>query len=426
MFFYYLFLLLSPFEEHPLMGYQFFHLASVPITPIKVVGVLMLIAAAVMERPRGAADRQPTAIPGLYTAHALFPIFGTLGFGLAFPQTDVSAYLSYGMLLAATRVLIGDSNRLRMTVRMIVFAETFACLWLYKQYYIMHWPRPIGPSSDPNYEALSVVMAIPLSVWLFRFDNDWRWRLIGLGCFPTLVWAIFISQSRGGMLALGVLLFCAWVHSRKKIRFMSICVLGVALATPLAPQKLWQRLAAIRVSGEARNGAEVSTRTRMELLKAGVTMMKRHPVFGVGLNQFKKVVHQYNPGLHEVIDKNYIAHNTYVQIGAEGGLPCLAMYLGMLFVAFRNFRDMEKQLPSKLGGRLDELGAAMRMGLIAFAVASLFLSAEFTKLLWVFVFLSHNFREIAATESKRDMAASRPKAPGPKIRTRLTGAPKAA
>ncbi len=58
----------------------------------------------------------------------------------------------------ATNLLVSTQNRLQMTIRVIVLVETFASTWMYKQYYIYHWPRPLGPSSDPNYEALSLVM----------------------------------------------------------------------------------------------------------------------------------------------------------------------------------------------------------------------------------------------------------------------------
>ena len=66
----------------------------------------------------------------------------------------------------ATNLLISTQNRLQNTIRVIVLVETFASTWLYKQYYIYHWPRPLGPSADPNYEALSLVMTVPLAIWL--------------------------------------------------------------------------------------------------------------------------------------------------------------------------------------------------------------------------------------------------------------------
>ena len=77
----------------------------------------------------------------------------------------------------ATNLLISTQNRLQMTIRVIVLVETFASTWLYKQYYIYHWPRPLGPSADPNYEALSLVMTVPLAIWLNRYEerNLWKW-----------------------------------------------------------------------------------------------------------------------------------------------------------------------------------------------------------------------------------------------------------
>ena len=72
--------------------------------------------------------------------------------------------------------------------------------------------------------------------------------------------------------------------------------------------------------------------SRLELARAGLHMMEAHPVFGIGLDQFKSVEFHYNPLLAVVEPNPHIAHNTYVQLGAEGGIPTLALYLAILGV----------------------------------------------------------------------------------------------
>ena len=118
--------------------------------------------------------------------------------------------------MIATNLLITTKNRLQMTIRVIVLVETFASTWMYKQYYIYHWPRPIGPSSDPNYEALSLVVTVPLAIWLTRYEVRNLWKWVGRICTPILAFAVFLSQSRGGLLALIVMAAMAWFNSQKK------------------------------------------------------------------------------------------------------------------------------------------------------------------------------------------------------------------
>ena len=55
---YFIFLFLVPFQEHPILGAQLFHVGQFPITPIKVVGILLVAATILLPRPRDAA---PTA-----------------------------------------------------------------------------------------------------------------------------------------------------------------------------------------------------------------------------------------------------------------------------------------------------------------------------------------------------------------------------
>ena len=157
---------LVPFQEHPILGAQLFHLGSFPITPIKLVGIPLVAAALLLPRPRDAAPRPSAAILLLFAAFTLFQIVGTTLSSLSFPAADASTLFSFAILMVATNLLISTQHRLQMTIRVIVLVETFASTWLYKQYYIYHWPRPLGPSADPNYEALSLVMTVPLAIWL--------------------------------------------------------------------------------------------------------------------------------------------------------------------------------------------------------------------------------------------------------------------
>ena len=89
-----------------------------------------------------------------------------------------------------------------MTIRVIVLVETFASTWLYKQYYIYHWPRPLGPSADPNYEALSLVMTVPLAIWLTSYDERNLWKWVGTNLHPD-------SRIRGVRFAVARRFACA-------------------------------------------------------------------------------------------------------------------------------------------------------------------------------------------------------------------------
>jgi len=390
---YFLFLFLVPFQEHRIMGAQLFFAGPVPITPIKLVGIPLVIAAVVLSRPADAAVRPSTRILALFAAFVLFQLLGTTLSSVSFPATDVSSLFAFAILMLTTNFLISTQDRLRMTVRAIVLVETFASTWLYKQYYILHWPRPIGPSSDPNYEALSLVMTVPLAIWLIQYEERDLWKWIGLICAPILAFAVFVAQSRGGLLALIVMAALAFWNSQHKTQLVVGFVAALVAMLAIGPSSFLDRIEQMQLSGQAQTGAEVSTRSRVELARAGVRMMEAHPVFGVGLDQFKGVEFHYNPVLMVVEPVPHIAHNTYVQLGAEGGLPTLALYLVILGVTVATCRSARwiPGVPEDIGA----LAFSFQIALIGFMVAEFFLTAQYVKEPWIFVSLAPNLYVIA-------------------------------
>lgn len=420
--FYFLFLFLVPFQHHPVMGAQLFHVGFFPITPIKLVGIPLVAAALLLPRPRDAAPRPNARILFLFAAFVLFQVLGTTLSSLRFPADDASTLFSFAILMIATNLLISTQNRMQMTIRVIVLVETFASTWLYKQYYIYHWPRPLGPSADPNYEALSLVMTVPLAIWMIRYEQRDLWKWVGWICAPILAFAVFVSQSRGGLLALVVMAALAWLNSQHKMRLAVGSVVAVAFMLAIGPGQMIKRLQQMQFQGQAETGAEISTRARIELARAGLRMMEHHPVFGVGLDQFQSYEFHYNPLLMSLEGHPHIAHDTYVQLGAEGGVPTLALYLAILMLTLATCRSAQKGqgVPEDMAG----LALAFQIGLIGIMVAEVFLTAQYIKEVWVFISLTPNLYAIsvhAAAMSRKTASAptgpATPIAPRPRLRT---------
>ena len=417
---YFIFLFLVPFQEHPIFGAQLFHVGQFPITPIKLVGIPLVAAAILLPRPRDAMPWPGAGILLLFAAFALFPVLGTTLSSLSFPAVDASTLFSFAILIFTTNILINTQRRLEMTIRVIVLVETFASTWLYKQYYIYHWPRPLGPSTDPNYEALSLVMAVPLAIWLTRYEERDLWKWAGRICTLILTFAVFVAQSRGALLALIVMAALAWVKSRRKIRLVVGFAAAVAFMFAIGPGRMIERLQQIQIEGHPETGAEISTRARVELVRAGIHMMEAHPVLGVGLGQFRSVEFQYNPLLATVEPNPHIAHNTFIQLGAEGGIPTMALYLAILAVTLATC-SRSQELPG-VPENIAALALSFQIGLIGTIVAGNFIAAQYIKEIWVFISLAPNLYAIALHASAISRKSpqpepARPMALRPRLRT---------
>jgi O-antigen ligase len=69
-------------------------------------------------------------------------------------------------------------------------------------------------------------------------------------------------------------------------------------------------------------------------------MIKDHPVFGIGVHGFPKLIDQYAKGFP--LDAKGHAHNAYLQAAINYGLPglflLLAVYVALALRLFQNFR----------------------------------------------------------------------------------------
>jgi O-antigen ligase len=107
------------------------------------------------------------------------------------------------------------------------------------------------------------------------------------------------------------------------------------------------------------------------MLKAGVKMVKDHPLFGVGLNMVPKVYLNYrtsdardSAGATEPETRSHL-HNVPMQLAAERGLPALVAWLVFVAVAGVGLLQLLRRTHSAIA-------AAGLAALIAMVVAGLF------------------------------------------------------
>jgi putative inorganic carbon (HCO3(-)) transporter len=388
---YYLLLICERFHDYPHLNNQLCNAGFVPVTITKLTGVAAVAAAMIMPQPTSRAKPARDAMMPLFAAFALWPLLGTLALGLPLPAVSFSYLISLALLMVATRSLVCTPQRARNVIRASVLAAGMGAAWCYKQHFMEGAERAWGVGLDPNYEALSMVMMIPLAAWMGRAEGRLLWRTVGTLIAVSLAGATFLTQSRGGLIALAVVGVAALLRARRKpaVRCALLVAFGALLA--LAPAGLWQRFESIRLLGSPVNGDETAAQARLELFVAGLGMVESHPLLGVGLDGFKAAAPSYDRRLRES-GTQYIAHNTYLQVAAETGLPGLLLFVALMAAGFGNCRAAGRcaRDPALAG-----FAAAIRLALLAYAVAGLFLTAEFVVWYWLLIFLSRNLRESA-------------------------------
>jgi O-antigen ligase len=202
--------------------------------------------------------------------------------------------------------------------------------------------RIAGPSGDPDFFAISIVLGFMATLTTWRLVRGWLLKSILVGILLMHVFVILATGSRGAALSLllAVGVFWLWVEMRHKFLIAFAASLAVGAVAAYYTLEV-SSLTAERYTGEA---GQLSLQYRLGWTMMCWEMVKEHPLVGVGTAQFMADYHNYVSPL--VPREPLVAQNTYAQMAAENGLPALFVYLVIyglagyyLAVAARRARD---------------------------------------------------------------------------------------
>jgi O-antigen ligase len=176
---------------------------------------------------------------------------------------------------------------------------------------------------------LMLVSVVALARALFR-RRDRAWPMLVM---PALIVALALTQTRsawvGLSVAVGLLLLL------KDVRLVGLLPVVVAIVIGFAPQSVTNRFYSIFDPNDP------TSRDRVSMLRAGVRIVRDHPLTGVGPNVVGRVYPIYRDPDAIKKDQPHL-HNVVVQIAAERGLLALGAwfwFIGTLAVQTgRKFR----------------------------------------------------------------------------------------
>lgn len=191
-----------------------------------------------------------------------------------------------------------------------------------------HWNKIYANPND--LAAITLLMlGLTLAVATVKSQSR-RVRLAAAACVPVMLLIILLTQSRGVFIGLVVGFaptLLAKIRARPSVVAPVLIVLcGVAA---LVPGASWHRLAGISklTSLETIREADKvgSAEERLQITKVAWQIFTDHPVLGVGIGCYNEANARYAPqlGLRD-------AHNTYLSLAAEVGLPGLLLWLGLV------------------------------------------------------------------------------------------------
>lgn len=214
-------------------------------------------------------------------------------------------------------------------------------------------------SYDPNDTALFFVMLLALILPSAKYVRRlYRWFLYVLAVMGVGV--VILTQSRGGLVA-GVVTITAWGLSRGVkgvVRLFLLGTLGVTLILAVVPAEQLQRFTSI---GDLESDYNMTAKGgRMDIWKNGLSVFMENPIFGTGFDTFKIA-----EGLANAGGKWSQAHNSFLEVAVELGLPGIIVFLGMLLSAYKMAKPTDEA---------DWFGRGLRLSLISYLAGGIFLS----------------------------------------------------
>lgn len=379
-------------------------------------GVLLAcIAAAVLE----GKIRLSAPLSGLlllYAAVVVLSVFGAydLGAVLARPELFVNWLLVFFLTVS-----IVDREE-RFFVFMLLFL-----LWNFKmsQHAMRSWAmagfgfRDWGVTGAPGWFhnsgefGIQMTMFLPLSVYFAL--HCWKEcgtlkRLLLLAMPISCVVGTIASSSRGaylGMAAAGLV----FLLQTRRVKIVAAAAVVAVFAALLVPSQQWERLEAA--------GEDGTSQARLTYWRDGIEIMNRHPVLGVGYENWMSYYRDHYSG-HGMRGVQQQPHNIFIEAGAELGYAGLITFvlliLGTFAVNRRTRRICGRLGPG--GDFLEKMAYGLDAALVGYLVSGFFVTVLYYPYFWVNLSMTAALHLAARSRLRREQRqGGRPR---PEVRVR--------
>lgn len=326
------------------------------------------------------AHKSPKIFPliGIRSSPLFAPMLVFLGIVLAQIGLHRSAYLhdsfaelwlciAYGIIAFVAVQLRHDHIRLFANT-MVVFGSLYAVFavlqgftsngkiyWLVK----VHSNSLYGSYVNHNHYAGLMELLLPLALVLALDPSLRGEKRLLLACTTVIMAAsVFLSQSRGGMIAvivemvfLGVIWITRFSPRKSATVFVAFCIATALLLAWVAPPELGRRM------------TDIHDPARLLIHRDSIRMFLGHPFLGSGFGTFATVFPHYRVFYDGFFMDN--AHDDYLELLLETGLIGFAVAAWFLVVLYREgFRNL-RLIKNSGSARISTAALAGCTGLLA-------------------------------------------------------------
>ncbi|MFJ3369535.1 O-antigen ligase family protein [Pseudomonas sp. NPDC086251] len=326
--------------------------------------------------------------------------------------------LSVGLILFVITLLIGRELNLDLFAKLVTLSITATCVLAMFSSKYQDQGRATGLLEDPNGFAMLIAFAVPLALLLVIRSPKLLHRLFWGACFILLLGGMTKTESRSGLVVLFLSLAIGAWHYRVELkrirpRHLGFAMLGMAIVIPLAiyamPPGYIERIQSLSILKAGAKSQDESLGRRASYIVVGSQMIRENPLLGTGPGTFP--LHYASTGYAKAFSANRKvgdlyrrAHNTYLEVFSELGVPAGLLFVGMLGLGLYNLVRARRLWMQRKNRVQADLMTHMSMSFLSLTLFLMFLSAPNQKYVWIMLALTSVLRlkaeESPLTEAK--------------------------
>lgn len=283
---------------------------------------------------------------------ALLALAGWMLFSAAFALKPANAFgstlgamLTGWLVLGATRRIVAGRVGLGLQLIKVFLASSVlgATYALMRMAILVSrqitWERPGLPFVGCN--TAGTIFAVATLVAIGCLSRARSKERLALGVGAVLMFAaLMATQSRGALVAFGaglaVLAFCRARHVAKVIVVLAVLLTAFVVVYPPVQTRY------ISILSPASND------DRLDIWRTALSIMKDHPLVGVGVNNFRQAYMTY-PHRGVAVQEQPFAHNLFLEFGAASGIPGLLLAVWVVAVGISSgIRAWKHEIPSRV------------------------------------------------------------------------------
>lgn len=243
-----------------------------------------------------------------------------------------------------------------------------------------------GPAStiihDNNHLAVALIVLLPILNFLRLYGTHplTRKAVVVVMIFSFL--AIIGTYSRGGFLALAVMIGYYWISTSRKIRTVMI---GAVLIIPIIlslPTSWTDRMNSI---GDATS--DNSFAARLDSWQLHFDIARENPIFGVGMytSQQPEFIASFAPDAERAV----AAHSIYFQVMADLGFGGFLIFMALWVFVWKNLsRTISSSRQSDTNKWKSDLAGMLKCSFVGYFVGGAALSMAYYDLMYILAVIS--------------------------------------